>query len=144
MSVGLPRRAFLALGASLAGAAWAGVLAPRTAAVAELAIPWNLGLRRSAFLPLLGKTFRIAHDAGSLTVVLSQICDLDPTVRPGAEDQFSLIFTDARLRPAIPQGTYSVTQGRRGRSLFVVPVGRRETAQHYQAVIDCRPLASIA
>ena len=98
-------------------------------------------MRRSAFLPLIGETFRIAHDRGSLTVVLRQIGDLKPTVRRGAEDQFSLIFTDSGLRAVLSQGTYPVSHPRRGRiSLFLVPVGRRESAQHYQAIIDSRPL----
>jgi hypothetical protein len=140
MSAGFSRRAFLACGASLAGVGWAGVLAPRAVAAPTPVTPENLALRRSAFLPLLGQTFRIAHDRGSLTVVLRQISDLKPTVRPGAEDQFSLIFTDPGLRPVLSQGTYAVSHPRRGRiALFVVPVGRRETVQHYQAIIDSRP-----
>lgn len=97
-------------------------------------------MRRSAFLPLLGETFRIAHDRGSLTVVLRQVSDLTPTVRRGAEYQFSLIFTDSGRQPVLSQGTYPVSHPRRGRiSLFVVPIGRRETAQHYQVIIDSRP-----
>jgi len=143
MSVGLPRRTFLAFGASLAGAGWAGVLTSRAAAAPELATSRNLALRRSVFLPLLGQTFRIAHAGGSLTVVLSQVSDLKPTVRPGAEDQFSLVFTDARLRPALSQGTYSVSHARRRHSLFVVPVDRREIVQRYQVIIDSRPLTAI-
>ena len=145
MSVGLPRRAFLVSGASLAGAGWVGALAPRAAAAPELARLKNLALRRSAFLPLLGQTFRIAHDQGSLLVTLSQVSDLRPSIRPGAEDQFSLIFTDARLRPALSQGTYSISHVRRGQiTLFVVPVGRRQTAQQYQVVIDSRPLTAFS
>lgn len=98
-------------------------------------------MRRSAFLPLLGETFRIAHDRGSLAVVLRQVSDLKPTVRPGAEDQFSLIFTESRLGAVLSQGTYRVSYPGRGRiTLFIVPVGRRETRQRYQAIIDNRPL----
>lgn len=135
MSAGFSRRAFFASGASLAGAGWVGAVASPAAA----ATPRNLALRRSAFLPLLGQTFRIAHDAGSLSVVLRQVSDLKPTVRPGAEDQFSLIFTDSWLRPVLSQGTYSVSHSGRGRiSLFVVPVGRGGTVQRYQAIIDSR------
>jgi hypothetical protein len=105
----------------------------------------DLAMWRSAFLPLLGQTFRIAHGQGSLSVVLSQVNDLKPTVRPGAEDQFSLIFTGARLMPALSQETYSISHARRGRiALFIVPVGMRETAQQYQAIIDSRPLTSIS
>jgi len=98
-------------------------------------------MRRSAFRPLLGQTFRIAHDRGSLTVVLRKVSDLQPTARPGAEDEFSLIFSHYRLRPAVPQGTYTISHPRRGRiRLFIVPVGRRQYAQRYQAIIDNRPL----
>jgi len=131
----------------LAGVGWAGVRTSRAAAAAVLVAPENvpLRLRRSAFVPLLGQTFRIAHDRGSLTVGLRQVSDLEPTVRAGAEDQFSLIFTDSGLRPVLPQGTYYVSHPRRGRiSLFIVPVARREAAQHYQAIIDSRPLRQLS
>lgn len=144
MSVGFSRRAFLACGASSAVVGWAGILASRAAVAATLVAPRNLALRRSAFLPLLGETFRIVHDAGSLAVVLRQVSDLKPTVRRGAEDQFSLIFTDSGLRGVLSQGTYSVGYPGRGRiSLFVVPVRRREAGQHYQAIIDNRPLRQL-
>ena len=145
MSVGLSRRAFLAGGASLAGIGSATVLVPRaTAAVLAPAGVKKLALRRSAFLPLVGQTFRIASDRGGLTVTLRQVNDLKPAVRPGAEDQFSLIFTDTRLRPALPQGTYAISHPRRGQiSLSVIPIGLRRTAQHYQIIIDSRPRAAI-
>ncbi len=137
MSGGLPRRAFLASGASLAGAGWATALASRAAAASAPAPRKNLALRRSAFLPLLGQNFRIAHARGSLIVVLHQVSDLDPTAKSGAEDQFSLIFTRRGLRPALSQGTYPVSHPWHGQiSLFVVPVDRSPTTQHYQAIID--------
>lgn len=141
MSEGFSRRAFLACGASLAGVGMAGVLAsPAAAAPAQVAAPARLAMRRSAFLPLLGRTFLIAHDRGSLAVVLHQVSDLKPTVRRGAEDQFSLVFTHSGRHPALSQGTYSISRRGRGRiSLFVVPVGHSETVQHYQAIIDSRP-----
>lgn len=118
-----------------------GVLAPPAAAAsAPVAASAKLAMRRSAFLPLLHRTFRIAHELGSLTVVLHQVSDLKPTVRRGAEDQFSLIFTRSGRHPALSQGTYSISRPGRGRiSLFVVPVGRNETVQYYQAIIDSRP-----
>ena len=145
MSVGLSRRAFLAGGASLAGIGSATVLVPRAAA-AVLAPPGvkKLALRRSAFLPLVGQAFQIVSDRGRLTVTLRQVNDLKPAVHPGAEDQFSLIFTDTRLRPVRPQGTYALSHPRRGQiPLFVVPIGPRRTAQHYQIIIDNRPRAAI-
>lgn len=97
MSVGFSRRAFLVSGASLAGVGWAGVLTARVAAAPALTTLRNLALRRSAFLPLRGQTFLIAHDRGSLSVVLHQVSDLKPTAWSGAEDQFSLIFTGSGL-----------------------------------------------
>lgn len=145
MSVSLSRRAFLAGAASLAGVGSVCALAPRAAAamLASAGVR-KLALRRSAFLPLVGQSFRIVHDRESLTVILRQVSDLKPTVRPGAEDQFSLIFTGAGFRPALPQGTYAISHARRGRiSLFVVPVGPRRVAQQYQVIIDSRPLAAI-
>lgn len=145
MSVSLSRRAFLAGGALLAGAGSVCALAPRAAAATLASAKMSeLVLRRSAFLPLVGQSFRIFHDQGSLTIVLRQVADLKPSVRPGAEDQFSLIFAVAGLRPALPQGTYAIRHARRGRIfLFVVPVGVGQAAQHYQAIIDSRPLAAI-
>lgn len=140
MSAGFSRRAFLASGASLAGAGLVGVQVPRAAA-STLATSRDLALRRSTFLPLLGEVFRIVHEQGSLAVVLRQVSDLQPNVSPGAEDQFSLIFSSGMLGPVLSQGTYPVSHPGRGRiSLFVVPVGGLGTAQQYQAIIDSRPL----
>jgi hypothetical protein len=97
----------------------------------------TIALRRSAFVPLVGDTFEIIHQGGSLPVVLRQVTDLKPTLRPGAEDQFSLMFTDARLRPALQDGTYGISHPRHGRiALFVTPIDRPQTTQHYQAVIN--------
>jgi len=105
-------------------------------------------MRRSAFLPLLGQKFEIAHEGGSLAVVLRQVANLKPCVKRGAEDQFSLIFSGSGRRRALSQGTYSVRHPRRGRiSLFIVPVGvaaagGSKTDRQYQVIIDSRPLAS--
>ena len=145
MSVGLSRRAFLAGGASLAGIGSATVLVPRAAAaVLAPAGVQKLALRRSAFLPLVGQTFQIASDRGGLTFTLRRVGDLKPAVHPGAEDQFSLLVTDTRFRPALPQGTYALRHPRRGQMpLFIVPIGPRSTAQHYQIIIDSRPRAAI-
>ena len=140
MSAGLSRRTFLVCSGSLAGVGWWGVMAPGAVAAPALATTKNLAYRRSAFLPLLGQTFRIVHNRGSLTGVLRQVSDLQPSVRPGAEDQFSLIFTHRGLRPALSQGTYPLSHARRGQiSLVVVPIGRSETSHHSQAIIDSRP-----
>lgn len=140
MSAGLSRRAFLASGTLLAGVGWAGALASRAVAVPVLVTRKKLAMRRSAFAPLVGQTFRMTHGHGSLTVVLRQVGDLDPSVHPGLEDQFSLIFTGRRLRPTLSQGTYTISHPWRGRiSLFVVPVSRSKTAQDYQAIINNRP-----
>lgn len=145
MNASLPRRVFLASGASLAGAGWAGLLPTRAAAAPALARPTlarleKLALRRSAFLPLLGQTFRIGHGRGSVTVVLRQVIDLEPAVMPGSEHQFSLIFSGPAHRRGLPQGTYRVSHPSRDRiSLFVVPVGHLGTTQHYQAIIDSLP-----
>jgi hypothetical protein len=107
-------------------------------------------MRRSAFLPLLGQTFRIRHNAGSETVVLRQVNNLRPCVKPGAQDQFSLMFSGSGHRPALSQGTYSISHPRHGRiSIFIVPVGiviagGSENGQRYLAVIDSRPLATFS
>ena len=142
MSVGLSRRAFLAGGASLAAvgaasAAAGGLVSRGATAVLHPAGLKNPALRRSTFVPLVGQRFQIAHDQGSLTVVLRQVSDLEPSLRPGAEGQFSLMFADAGLRPVLPQETYSISHARLGRiSLFIVPVGLARSAQLYQAIIN--------
>jgi hypothetical protein len=139
MSINLSRRSVLAGGASLVAVGSVCALAPPAAAVVVPTPLNHLALRRSTFLPLIGQAFQIAHDRGSLTVILRRVSDLNPGGRPGAEHQFSLFFTDARIQPSIPQGTYCIRHARRGRiSLFVVPVGRRKTPQQYQAIITSR------
>lgn len=144
MSSGLSRRAFLASGTSLASVGAVCAIAPRAAAVTQATTAMTeLALRRSTFLPLVGQHFRIVHERGSLTVVLRQVSDLKPTARPGDEEQFSLVFVDAGRGPALPQGTYAIRHARQGRAfLFVVPVGPRQAAQPYQAIIDSRPRAT--
>jgi hypothetical protein len=146
MSVSVSRRAFLAGGASLAGIGSVCVLVPgAAAAVVQATSSRSLAIRRSAFVPLVGQTFQIVGDRRSLSVVLRQVNDLVPAVRPGAEDQFSLVFTDTSLHPVLRQGTYPIRHARQGwTSLFVAPVDRRRTAQHYQATIDSRSLTAIS
>jgi hypothetical protein len=145
MSGGLSRRAFLAGGTSLVGLGAVAVTLPGAAAVLPSLAAKGLAMRRSAFLTLVGETFEIVHDRGSLPVVLHEISDLKPTLQPGAEDQFSLMFTDARVRPALEQGTYGIIHARRGRiALFVAPVDRRSTTQHYQVIINSRSLTPIS
>ena len=138
MSVTLSRRAFLAGGASLAAiGAVSGVVSRGAASVLHPDRMRNLAFRRSTFVPLVGQHFRIIHDHGSLTVVLREVSDLGPSVRPGAEGQFSLMFADAGLRPALPGETYSISHPRLGRiSLFITPVGLARTTQFYQAIIN--------
>jgi hypothetical protein len=144
MSGDLSRRSVLATAASLTAVGSVCALIPGAAATVLAPVAASkLAYRRSAFLPLVGQRFQISGHRGA-TVVLTTISDLKPTIRPGAEEQFSLIFTrDPRL-PAIPQGTYSITHARAGRiSLLIVPIGRGRTVQQYQAVINTRPLAAI-
>ena len=146
MSGSLSRRAFLAGGVSLAALGAVAVAVPGVGAT-RLQAPSapGLAMRRSTFLPLVGETFDVVHEQGSLAVVLHEISDLKPAVEPRAEEQFSLIFTDARLRPALQQGTYGIMHARRGRiALFVAPVDRRQRAQYYQAIINNRSLTPLS
>jgi hypothetical protein len=98
-----------------------------------------MAMRRSAFVPLVGETFQIIHDQGALPVILRQVSDLQPTVQSGAEHQFSLMFADTELRPPLQGGSYGISHAGQGRiALFVAPVDRPHTAQHYQAIINSR------
>jgi hypothetical protein len=146
MSGGLSRRAFLVGSAALAGTGAAALLAPGgAAAVISAARSRAIDMRRSAFVPLLGETFEIVHADGALPVVLRQVSDLEPAVRPGCEDEFSLMFTDARLRPPLEQGIHVISHARQGQiALFVAPVERRQTVQRYQVIVNNRSLTLIS
>ena len=144
MSDGLSRRSVLSSAASLAaiGSACAFIPGAASAVLAPVA-PKKLDLRRSAFLPLVGQKFQIGPGRGA-PVVLREVTDLGPSARSGAEDQFSLIFANGKAGPVIPQGTYSIAHARQGQiSLFIVPVGRDEAVQQYQAVVNSGPMTAI-
>lgn len=144
MSDGLSRRSVLSSAASLAAIGSACALIPGAAAtVLGPVADKKLGLRRSAFLPLVGQKFKIGPGRGA-AVVLREVTDLGPSARSGAEDQFSLIFANGKAEPVVPQGTYSIAHARQGRiSLFIVPVGRDQTIQQYQAIVNARPVTAI-
>jgi hypothetical protein len=146
MSGGLSRRAFLVGGTALAGTGAVALVAPdAAAALLPASLFRGIEMRRSAFLPLLGETFEIVHAGGMLPVVLRQVSDLAPAVRPGCENQFSLMFTDGGLRPPVEQGIRVISHARQGQiALFVVPVERRKTMQRYQVIVDNRSLTPIS
>ena len=135
----ISRRSFLAGTLSVAAAASAPVVLAERAAAATAAFKEKPALlRRSAFTPLLGSTFRMSDTHSTIPVVLAEIGDVPVVTAPGDENRFSLLFT-APAGPKRPQGTYRMQHPRLGEvSLFVVPVGRGATSPQYQAIINRR------
>jgi hypothetical protein len=93
-------------------------------------------LTRSAFLPYVGKTFRLTGALVSASGVLVEIGDLKPVHAPADERRFSLVFeTTSEL--ATGQGTYRVGRvGFGAVDLFLVPVDRGAKHHLYQAVVN--------
>src|ERR1700687_4730440 len=90
----ISRRSFLAGTLSVAAVASAPVvLAQRAAAVTAVFKDKAALLRRSAFTPLLGATFRMSDTHGTIPVVLVEIADVPVVTTPGDENRFSLLFT---------------------------------------------------
>lgn len=93
---------------------------------------------RSRFTAFRGATFRMTGAGDDVRVVLAEISDLRPAVRPDDEDRFSLMF--------VAPGSHSAADGIRKFSrpgfgeinLFVSPVGRSAKVRHYQAIINRR------
>lgn len=123
----MSRRAVL--GASAAGAAALAVgLSAEGAAAAEVR---DLYTRRR-FTRLRGRKFRLTGPAGSWTVKLTKVTDLEHAAR-GEQRSFALTFR--RLTPGPPQGTYTLRRpGFRPTVLFVVPSDRRRRT--YQVVVN--------
>jgi hypothetical protein len=123
----MSRRAVL--GASAAGAATLAVGLPAGAAAAPDVR--DLYTRRR-FTRLRGRKFRLTSAAGSWTVKLTHVKDLEHAAR-GEQRSFALTFR--RGTPGPPQGTYTLRRpGFRPTVIFVVPSDRRRRT--YEVVVN--------
>lgn len=131
-SVLLSRRTF-----ALGGAGLVLLHAARAASVrAGAARPGTWA--RSRFTPHRGATFRMTGAGADVKVVLTEISDLRPTVRPDDENRFSLMFV-APMGHSAADGIRKFSRAGFGDiDLFVSPVGRSAKARHYQAIINRR------
>jgi hypothetical protein len=104
-------------------------------------VPWShaarpASLARSRFTPFVGAPFRLTGDGDDAEVVLAEIGDLRPVLRPGDEGRFSLLFAARRGQPAA-DGIRTLSSHRFGAvRLFVAPVGRGGQERCYQAIIN--------
>jgi hypothetical protein len=93
---------------------------------------------RSSFSPFVNSTFQVADGGRQVPVVLSRIDDIFSTTPTTREDRFSLIFKGTN-GPSLPQNTRRLAHtGRPTVDLFIVPVGKSDTGQTYQAIIHRR------
>ena len=121
-------------GAITATAAALVPLAHATGAQAAAADP----LTRSSFSPFVNSTFKVTDGRRRVPVVLSRIDDIFSTTPTTREDRFSLVFTGT-TGPSLPQETRRLAHtGRPTVALFLVPVGKSDTGQTYQAIIHRR------
>lgn len=97
--------------------------------------PTALGINN--FLPMLDKEFKLPLEQGG---ILLRLTEVTPYQRKGGfrggRDPFHLIF-QGPLELPLPQGTYPLSaEGGFEHAIFLVPVGREETAMIYQAVFN--------
>jgi hypothetical protein len=125
----MSRRSFTHGGAALALLSAASVSLARAVLAAP---PWG----RSRFTPFRGATFQMASGTDAVDVVLTEISELKPVLRPDDEKRFALLFVAARDH-APADGIRTFRRAGFGEiDLFVSPVGRPVNAVHYQAIVN--------
>lgn len=131
MAGGISRRAFVRGGVSLAAlsAVPAGLL---TRGAVARGGPWA----RSRFMPFVGATFRMTGAGHKVDVVLDDVRDLKPALRPADEKRFLLLFSAARdHEPA--DGIRRFRNAKFGQiDLFVSPIGPGSESVNYQVIIN--------
>lgn len=135
----ISRRVFLAGTLSVAAVAVAPVVLASPAAATASSVAGRSQAsywRRSTYSPLVGDTFHLTGSEDAIPLVLSQISDLQPTATPGAENQFSLLFT-APGRQVRAQGVYNLQHSDLGTvGLLIVPVDRGLSMRQYQVIVN--------
>jgi hypothetical protein len=127
----LTRRRFVG-----AGAGFAGLLIAPSAWARSSAATARKTLVRSHFKPIVGAKLKMTGGGNDVDVVLSEITDLVPRLRPDDPNRFALVFTAPRdHRPT--SGIRTLQHDAFGQvALFVSPVDRGVKAHHYEAVIN--------
>ena len=125
------RELILAGGAAMSATALAGPFAPTAAAARS-------PLRRSTYVALSDRRFRIRRGGIAHTIALREVTDLPRaaalTKYRRSEDAFGLLFDGP---PGSDQGTYTFEHPAIGRfRMFVTPVGRPWKVQTYEAIVD--------
>jgi hypothetical protein len=93
-------------------------------------------LKRSRFTPLVGAQLRMTGGGVDARVVLAEVSDLSPVLRPHDPDRFSLLFRVPRGHHVSP-GIRTFHHPHLGRvALFVSPVDRGIKARHFEAVVN--------
>jgi hypothetical protein len=87
-------------------------------------------------MPFRGATFRMTGGGESADVMLADVRDLSPVLRPADEQRFLLLFTAARdHQPA--NGIRKFRNGDFGEiDLFVSPIGQNAESLNYQVIIN--------
>jgi hypothetical protein len=81
--------------------------------------------------PRLRDTFRLTANGADFDLMLAEVEDAGQSLNRRA---FSLIFSGPS-QPILPQGTYRLEHAQLGAlELFLVPLGPKQGAAHYQAV----------
>jgi hypothetical protein len=93
-------------------------------------------LVRSTFTPLLGATFRMTGGGDDFDVVLAEINDVVPVLRPNDQNRFAAVFSAPAGRQRT-QGIRSLYHPNIGHiALFVASVDRGVEASRYEAVVN--------
>jgi len=89
------------------------------------------------FLPMLDQEFKLPLEQGGILLRLTEVTPYQRKGRfRGGRDPFHLIF-QGPLELPLQQGTYLLSaEGDFEHAIFLVPVGREETAMIYQAVFN--------
>ena len=102
--------------------------------LAHAAVLSTAPLRRSVFVPQIGKSFTVGRPAPASSVSLTDVLDLTDAP-PGAEQSFMLLFQIAP-RTEGPRNLCVPQRSDRTASLFVVPAGPSPGTRHLIAVIN--------
>ncbi len=84
----------------------------------------------------LNETFRIGPEDEAINAVLTEAKLLGSGGSDETRAPFSLVFRGP-IEPALPQGTYEVTNDAMGTlEIFLVPIGTSEAGMRYEAVFN--------
>jgi hypothetical protein len=122
------------------GAAFAALLLGEgfNAVQAAATAPAAVGLRRSDYMPFIGRRFGLAAPGGRLSVPLVAVEDMRaPRRLAGSQDAFTLVFHAPPGSVALGQAVMTVSHPRGfSQRLLVTPAGTGRRGQDYAVVIN--------